>query len=319
MKRFHLVTLSHRIKWVLIGIMLASLAGCNASNRPVAHRQMARMKKPPVKIHKTQSLNVESQPLESSCSIGRSVQGREIHVYLFVHSDSYDDAMNLKPGVEKVLILGGTHGNETTGATTAHRLVIELKKNPELYRNRYVAIVPEINPDGLAVHSRVNANGVDLNRNLPAANWCLTKPGNSFGGPSPCSEPETQALIKLIEQFKPDRILTLHSIAEGRHGNNYDGPAKELAERISRYNGYRPLATMGYPTPGSLGTWAGIERHIPIITLEVPRCRTAEQCWQENDRALIAFIWNKDESPHLATSDPRPEHQEANPPAKLGN
>ena len=26
---------------------------------------------------------------------------------------------------------------------------------------------------------------------------------------------------------------------------------------------------MGYPTPGSFGTWAGIEKEIPTITLEL--------------------------------------------------
>jgi protein MpaA len=227
--------------------------------------------------------------------------------------------MNLRPGVEKVLILGGTHGSEPTGTAIAHRLIIELKKNPQLYKNRYVAIVPEINPDGLAINSRVNAHGVDLNRNLPAGNWRLGRSDNSFGGHTPNSEPETQALVKLIERFKPDRILTLHSIALGRHGNNYDGPAESLAKILSKNNGYPILKTMGYSTPGSLGTWAGIERHIPIITLEVPRCRTPQQCWQENDRALIAFIRNNNENTRFAESDDRLEHQETTPPSRLGN
>jgi protein MpaA len=180
-----------------------------------------------------------------------------------------------------------------------------------------VAILPEVNPDGLAINVRVNANGVDLNRNLPAANWCQTKRGDSFGGLSPCSEPETRALTSLIERFKPDRILTLHSIAEGRHGNNFDGPAESLARVLCENNKYPLLKTMGYPTPGSLGTWAGIERKIPIITLELARSRSAEQSWQENARGLIAFIQNT--NPAIAgTTRQDGQHQQPNSPSKLG-
>ncbi|MFZ2490659.1 MAG: murein tripeptide amidase MpaA, partial [Thermoanaerobaculia bacterium] len=29
--------------------------------------------------------------------------------------------------------------------------------------------------------------------------------------------------------------------------------------------------SIGYPTPGSLGSYAGVERRIPIVTLELPR------------------------------------------------
>lgn len=302
---------------MLIGIMLASLAGCSGSSRHFAHGKVPGSRKTPTRTVKTAPSEVKSEPFESCCSLGRSVQGREIYLYLFVHSDSYDESMNLRPDVEKVLILGGTHGNETTGADMAHRLVIELKKNPELYRNRYVAIIPEVNPDGLAIKARVNANGVDLNRNLPAANWCLTNRGDSFGGSFPCSEPETRALTSLIERFKPDRILTLHSISEGHHGNNFDGPAEPLARVLCENNKYPLLKTMGYPTPGSLGTWAGIERKIPIVTLELARSRSAEQSWQENARGLIAFIQNT--NPAIAgTTGQDGQPQQPNSPSKLG-
>lgn len=295
-KWFTFLSTQYSAKFISVGIILVSLVGCSQSIHPVPIAE-ERVESPGITAHdvrQTAPSKMEFLPISRCCVIGRSVQGRDIYLYLFVHTESFEDSMNLKPNVEKVLILGGTHGNEPTGATTAHRLVAELQKNPHLYVNRYVAVVPEVNPDGLAANSRVNANGVDLNRNLPAANWRLTKRDNAFGGLSPNSEPETQALTKLIERFKPDRILTLHSIAEGRHGNNYDGPAEQLARRLCEKNGYPLLKTMGYPTPGSLGTWAGIERQIPIVTLEFARCRSTEQCWTENAQALIEFIQNTD-------------------------
>ena len=52
--------------------------------------------------------------------------------------------------------------------------------------------------------------------------------------------------------MKPDKIVSIHSIRRGQHGNNYDGPARSLAMEMSRYNHYALLSSMGYPTPGQL-------------------------------------------------------------------
>lgn len=50
---------------------------------------------------------------------------------------------------------------------------------------------------------------------------------------------------------------------------NYDGDAFEVAQKISDITGYPVEPSIGYPTPGSFGTWAGIEKKIPTITLEL--------------------------------------------------
>ena len=72
--------------------------------------------------------------------------------------------------------------------------------------------------------------------------------------------------------------------------NNYDGPAQPIAQLMSRYNGYPVTATIGYPTPGSLGSYAGIDRHIPMITLELPRSLPADKVWSNNREAVLAAI-----------------------------
>lgn len=50
---------------------------------------------------------------------------------------------------------------------------------------------------------------------------------------------------------------------------NYDGPAEKFAKSISKIIGYPVEASIGYPTPGSFGTYCGVERNIPTITLEL--------------------------------------------------
>lgn len=155
--------------------------------------------------------------------------------------------------------------------------------------------IPCLNPDGMAKGTRVNANNVDLNRNFPTKNWgedtslagkFKTSPspqpspqrgegGNPyFGGKSAGSEIETKFLIEIIEEYKPSVILTLHAPYKVV---NYDGPARDIAEKISNIIKYPVEESIGYPTPGSFGTWAGVERNIPVITLELDEEIPVEQ------------------------------------------
>lgn len=132
--------------------------------------------------------------------------------------------------------------------------------------------IPCLNPDGLQNNTRTNANGVDLNRNFPTKNWgedtsqAGDNPDDYYGGKSPASEIETQFVIDIIEKYKPKLILTLHAPYKIV---NYDGPAKEIAQKISDIIGYPVEESIGYPTPGSFGTYCGVERNIPTITLEL--------------------------------------------------
>ncbi len=42
-----------------------------------------------------------------------------------------------------------------------------------------------------------------------------------------------------------------------------------MTQKISEFTGYPVQKDIGYPTPGSFGTYAGVERDIPVITVEV--------------------------------------------------
>lgn len=190
----------------------------------------------------------------------------------------------------KTFVFGAIHGDEPTTAFVTRQLVEHLVAHPEAYSGRRVVVIPVANPDGLARQTRINARQVDLNRNFPAKNFAVGKSGRYFGGEQPASEPESQVLIQIIEEFQPDRIITLHSISRGRHGNNFDGPGEALAQLMSQHNRYSVLPTIGYPTPGSFGSWAGIDLQIPTITLEFPSDATGDACWSENRDALLASI-----------------------------
>lgn len=186
-----------------------------------------------------------------------------------------------------VLVIGVFHGDEPDGEYLIERYLQQRSetKNTLLF-------IPCLNPDGKNANIRKNANGVDLNRNFPAKNWAkLPENDDYFGGNTPSSEVETQFLVYVIEKYKPDLIITLH---QPYKVVNYDGPAKEIAQKISEITGYKVEENIGYPTPGSFGTYCGIERNIPTITLELPENEEKELLWKTN-KGIFDYITCKPE------------------------
>ncbi len=180
------------------------------------------------------------------------------------------------PGREprgRVLVVGGTHGDELSSISVVFKWMKTLQKHHSgLFHWR---IAPLLNPDGaLAPKSaRVNARGVDLNRNFESPGFELAaldywndrgrRNPRRYPGPHPLSEPETRWLKREIESFRPDIIISVHapySLVD------FDAPDRQAApKRI----GYLKKNLMG-TYPGSLGQYAGIHLGIPVITLELP-------------------------------------------------
>jgi protein MpaA len=164
------------------------------------------------------------------------------------------------------------HGEEGEGVTL---LSTALRALPEGALR--CDVVLGLNPDGLARGTRGNARGVDLNRNLPASNWrgepvpyrrtledprdVVLSPGAHAG-----SEPETCAFLTLVEQCTPRLIVTVHAPLACIDDPAETGIGRWLAERT----GLAHVSDVGYPTPGSLGSW-GAEQGIPIVTWELER------------------------------------------------
>lgn len=189
-------------------------------------------------------------------------------------------------GIGGLLVFGGIHGNEQNSSELAARLLSELRNDPSAGRAMPIAVIAAMNPDGLADRTRGNANGVDLNRNFPATNWRPAASGRRHGV-SAASEPETRALLHAMDLLRPRAVISIHA-THGRVCNNFDGDGRRLAELLSRHNGYPVTASIGYPTPGSFGSWAGVDRALSIVTLELPRNLSGEQCWIANGAGLLA-------------------------------
>ena len=176
---------------------------------------------------------------------------------------------------KSILIIGVFHGEEPQG-----KYLIEeyLKTDLSKIKNK-LYFIPCLNPDGMSKNQRQNANGIDLNRNFPTKNWCVTKKKEYFGGTNPASEIETKFMIEVLENYKFDAILSIHAPFKIV---NYDGPAKNIAEKISEITKYPVQSDIGYPTPGSFGNYAGVEKEIPVVTLELPENQSNEELWETN-------------------------------------
>ena len=174
----------------------------------------------------------------------------------------FEDGGTAIPTCKTVLIIGVVHGDEPQGKFLIENYLELMEKKS---KNRML-FIPCLNPDGMELNTRQNSNGVDINRNFSTKNWELTEKNEFFGGESPSSEIETEFVEKIIEEFKPDLILTLHAPFKIV---NFDGPADKIAQKISELINYPVQSYIGYPTPGSFGTYAGVERNIPTITLEL--------------------------------------------------
>jgi protein MpaA len=213
-----------------------------------------------------------ARPQVKSFVAGRSLENRPIEVRLIGH------------GADVTLIIATIHGNEAAGTPLVARLEEHLTADGAILRNRRVVIVPVANPDGLARNMRTNARGVDLNRNFPTENRVAGMRSGIIG----LSEPESTTLERLVQVYRPSKIVSIHQPV---NCVDYDGPAEELARRMSSACGM-PVKKIG-ALPGSLGSYAGVTMGIPIVTYELPRSADTldpQALWERYGPALVEAI-----------------------------
>jgi protein MpaA len=194
----------------------------------------------------------------ASSNYGTSGDGLPLTVYL---PDS---------GIAEVVILAAIHGDEPE-TTVAVSEALRCLPSCDLQ----AAVILCGNPDGMVRGTRGNGRGVDLNRNFPTSNW---SPDPVFyksrandardialsPGSHAASEPETTALLALLDRLKPRAVVSLHSALACVD----DAGASHLGRHLAGRCALPFLTEIGYPTPGSMGTWAG-EQGLNLVTLEL--------------------------------------------------
>jgi protein MpaA len=185
-----------------------------------------------------------------------------------------------------VLIIGGVHGDEIEGVIASQGLFESFVQS---FTNKLkVTLIPMLNIDGVLSKTRQNGQGVDLNRNLPTQDWTneIANP-RYYPGKAPASEPENQALIQFLEVERPRMIFSLHS---WKPLININGKCRREAEAIQKMTGYKIEEDIGYPTPGCLGTYCGLERDIPTLTYEIERGLASQQILKLHVPAILEAL-----------------------------
>ncbi|MGB4116125.1 MAG: M14 family zinc carboxypeptidase, partial [Polaromonas sp.] len=154
----------------------------------------------------------ESASLVSSSA--KSVNGRTI----------YTRDIKADNATMRVLVIGAIHGDELSSASVAlHWLKLAELGPVDMPQAIHWRFIPALNPDGLLSQPprRVNANGVDLNRNFPTPNWerdaktywekRTKKDPRRYPGSKPLSEPESKFVYEEMQRFKPQLIVSIHA------------------------------------------------------------------------------------------------------------
>jgi murein peptide amidase A len=168
-------------------------------------------------------------------TLGRSVRGTPI-----VALERGDPS-----SPRKVLVVGCIHGTECAGVAVVQLLARAQPPKVDLW------LVPNLNPDGYAAHTRQNAHGVDLNRNF-AAMWApIGHPGSlQWSGPRPFSELETRIARRLILLLRPALTLWFH---QPQALVRAWGPSIPAGRRYARLAGV-PFRALAWPG-GTASNW----------------------------------------------------------------
>jgi protein MpaA len=140
-------------------------------------------------------------PQRTSVTLGYSAQRRPIRAWAV-------NGLNRRGPL--ILVFGCIHGDECAGTDVLDRLRHNCPP-----RGAGLVAVKNLDPDGFALGTRLNSNGVDLNRNFGYDWRQIGVPGDpEHSGYYPFSEPESWTARKLIRELRPDITIWFHQQAE---------------------------------------------------------------------------------------------------------
>jgi protein MpaA len=203
--------------------------------------------------------------------------------------------------------VGGTHGDEYSSVSVVFKwLKILDQHHSGLFHWR---VAPVMNPDGLLKKksTRTNANDVDLNRNFPTKDWAekskyywevrTSKDPRRYPGKEALSESESRWLYNEINEFKPDIIVAIHAphwIVDFNHNGSTEAPDKLGRLHLNLLGTY----------PGSLGNFSGIQRRIPVLTIELKHAGIMPSPSKINDIWVDMVRWLQQNLPATQPSEP---------------
>jgi protein MpaA len=209
-----------------------------------------------------------------SRTIGTSVQGRPIVA----------ERMGT-PGGRVVLIIGVIHGDENKGLEVTKLLrTLPTPAGVDLW------LLDSMNPDGVALNTRENANNVDLNRNFELG-WSYIPADPSHGqysGEAPADQPETQAVQQFLLDIQPALVLWFHQDA---NVITINGARREIPTAYGKLVGLSPgNVPCSQRCTGTASTFANSIPGATSFLVELPGSSKVTKAMVERHAAAILTV-----------------------------
>jgi hypothetical protein len=155
--------------------------------------------------------------------------------YMYSFVSSYPNSGNTSfTKKKKLLLVGGTHGNELAAPFNLYYFAYQLcnAMNDENFFKLQSAfdiyIIPCLNGYGMYHKTRTNANGVNINRNYPVTGWSMAGENTeNFTGYTAGSEFETKLIMGITDYLKPDMAIDHHNYGNEQHWQFYSDLPRE--------------------------------------------------------------------------------------------
>lgn len=138
--------------------------------------------------------------------------GKPIYKYTYKPESPFNSNNANEKALPKIFITSGVHGSEKASwyctYEMMHQIAENWKSSPILEYLRWnfeIVLIPLVNvygidniSDPITYNGKINANGVDINRNYPVG-WTTSEPGKiGYGGTEPLTEIESKAIYDYL-------------------------------------------------------------------------------------------------------------------------
>ena len=180
----------------------------------------------------------------------------------------------------ELLVFGCIHGDECA----AGRVEPTIGGCPDPSADIY--LVPNLDPDGTADGSRLNARGVDLNRNFPSEWKRAGAPFSpEYSGPRPFSEPETRLAARVIRALHPAATIWFHQFPGERPFVRAWGRSVPAARHFAAL-ARMPFRAMRWPA-GTAPNWQNHRFAAAAFVIELPPGRLSPRMRGRLGKALV--------------------------------
>lgn len=199
---------------------LVSVGG-DAERRELAHAAVAVANETRRSRYEPDPADFEA-PRVVATPLGRSARGRTIRGSRF----------GVPAASHRIAVFGCIHGDECAGIRVVQQALGSCPGG-----DYDLLAVPNLNPDGRRLGTRLNGRGVDLNRNFGSDWRRIGRRGDpEHSGPRAFSEPESRLAASLIQGFRPDVTIWFHQ-HRGAPLVRAWGGSVAVARRYARFAG----------------------------------------------------------------------------------